>query len=95
MKNYVTKEALSEIVSDLMDVFVDDPRNHVTVSLGRFNGDIHFEVRVQDSAQDFRSVFAKDYMVVDEPLGSYDITNAISDALEKVEKEVPTKVEEQ
>ena len=95
MKHYVTKEALSEIVSDLMDVFVDDPRNHVTVSLGKYGENTHFEVRVQDSFQKFKVVFSRDYVILDEPSGSYEVKKAVRAALVKVESEVPTKVEEQ
>lgn len=93
-KSYITSEALPEIVSEIMSDFIESNRHHVTISFGTYGDTKTLEVRVQDSMQSFKTIFNKDYTVVEEPIDSYCLTSDIGDAVEQAEKDVPSKIEE-
>lgn len=88
MKNYITKEALPEILAHLAEKFVEhDDIITITaemITYGQSNPILEIRVRQQGT---WNQLLKKEYEIIDGVKDSYDIVgDTVAEAIQKIEK---------
>jgi hypothetical protein len=85
MKKYVTKEELRDIVSELADIFMENGRYDVNISLAHFSSSDDLTISVMDREQAYSVVSQESYTVIERPSDCIDISRCVKEDIKRHE----------
>ena len=81
MKNYITKEELRDVVSELTDNFMENERYDVTISLNHYSSRDDIAIQVMDRQNSYKVISSTSYYIIDEPCDALDVARRVKDGI--------------
>jgi hypothetical protein len=85
MENYIINEELRDVLTELADFFMGNPRYDVTISFSHFSSRDELGIQIQDRESSYKTVSNKTYTIIDGPSGAFDISKGIEEAIKEHE----------
>ena len=85
MENYIIKEELRDVFEELAGFFMENPRYDVTISLSHYSSRDEVRIQIHDRKSDYKVISSKTYVIIPEPIGAFDISKGIEEAIKEYE----------
>lgn len=85
MENYIINEELRDVLTELAELFMGNPRYDVTISFSHYSSRDEVKIQIQDRKSEYKVISSKTYVIINEPSGAFDISKGIEEAIKEYE----------
>ena len=85
MENYIINEELRDVLTELAELFMGNPRYDVTISFSHYSSRDEVKIQIQDRKSDYKVISSKTYVIINEPSGAFDISKGIEETIKEYE----------
>ena len=85
MENYIINEELRDVLTELADFFMGNPRYDVTISFSHYSSRDEVKIQIQDRKSDYKVISNKTYVIIPEPSGAFSISKGIEEVIKEHE----------
>lgn len=85
MENYILNEELRDVLTELAELFMGNPRYDVTISFSHYSSCDEVKIQIQDRKSDYKVISSKTFVIINEPSGAFDISKGIEEAIKEHE----------
>lgn len=88
MEKFITTDELRDIVAELADIFMENKRYDVIITLSHYTSSDNLLVAVKDREKAYKTISSQSYQIIERPKDTIDISRIIMLAIKQHEAEI-------